>query len=131
MKKVIITSIAVLVGTMMMLSCSSDSKSIKERLCGKKWYPTKMEAGGKSEELKDSKAYYEYKSNDSMTMSKGEFADNYKYDLDEAAKTISIKGSDGNENVKQEILKIEGNHMEMNQTIKALNITMKMYFEAR
>lgn len=131
MRKAIITSIAIIAGTLSLLSCNNSSKSIKEQLCGKKWYPTKMEAGGKSEEVKDGKAYYEYKANDSMTMTKGEFTDTYKYALDEATKTISIKGGDGNENVKQEIVKLEGNQLEMNQTIKALNITMKMYFEAR
>jgi len=90
-----------------------------------------MEAKGKSQAMKNDKSFYQYNTDGTMIMSKGEFVDNYKYDYDEASKTITIKGGDGTVNTKQEIVKVDDKHMVMNQTIIALDVTMKIYFEAQ
>lgn len=112
------------------LACSGD-KITKEKFCGKKWYLTKMEAGGKSQEIKDDKKYITFLTDGTAVATTGEFADSSKYDFDEATKTISTKGKDGTVNQKMEITKLDDKHMDVKNTVVAMGMTINMSMEAR
>lgn len=130
MKKMIIAAAACLSAGILM-SFAPPAGISKDQFCGKKWHATKMEAKGKSQVMKNDKSYYLYNTDGTMVSSKGEFTDNYNYEYDEASHTITMKGSDGTVNAKQEILKVDDKHMEMNQTLVGLGVTMKVYLEVQ
>ena len=107
------------------------TKIAKEKFCGKKWYATKMVANGKTKEMKDSKNYTEFKTDGTVISGNGDMTDVSNYDYDENTNTASVKMKDGTVNMKCEILKVDDKHMEMNETLVAMNATMKVYCEAR
>jgi hypothetical protein len=107
------------------------NKIAKEKFCGKKWHITKMMADGKTREMKDDKSYVEFKADGTMISASNDYTDTYNYDYDESTNTVSVKMKDGTVNLKDEILKVDDKHLEMKQTVIAVNATMTVYCEAK
>jgi hypothetical protein len=90
-----------------------------------------MMADGKTREMKDDKSYVEFKADGTMISASNDYTDTYNYDYDESTNTVSVKMKDGTVNLKDEILKVDDKHLEMKQTVIAVNATMTVYCEAK
>jgi hypothetical protein len=114
----------------LLLSCGAN-KTNKDKLCGKKWYPTKIESGGKIEQMPaGDKSYFEFKP-DGIMIFGGDFVDSNKYSFDEKTNTVTITSPDGSPGMIMVVTKVDNKHLEIKQTLIAMNVSMNISMDTR